>query len=361
MAPVPGLSPLSAAARPDRLLLQWHLTDRCNLRCAHCYQDEYRTPPGGLASWQELLDRFLVFLRGPASPIPGHINLTGGEPFVLEELPALMELFVRHRREFSFAVLSNGTLVDRPLARQLKSWGVRFVQVSIEGGEETHDRLRGPGSFQRAVAGLGALRAAGVPTMIAFTAQRSNWREFPLVAALGRQVGAGRVWADRLIPAGQAQRDQVLDPGETRAFFTLMAESRARPLRFFSRRRTAMHRALQFLVAEDEMPYRCTAGDTLLTLMPDGTVYPCRRLPIPLGDLFRRPLAELYDEDLARRLRVPAWQGEGCQDCGLAAACRGGLRCLAYAVHGRLDVADPGCWLAAAAPAAAPATAGAAA
>ena len=41
--------------------------------------------------------------------------------------------------------------------------------------------------------------------MISFTAQRSNYREFPEVARLGRQLKINRVWADRLIPEGQAQ------------------------------------------------------------------------------------------------------------------------------------------------------------
>ena len=354
-------------SRPPRLLLQWHLSDRCNLRCAHCYQDDFREVSRGLVGWRELLDRVLAFLHGPGgnAAIPAHINVTGGEPFAIAEFPALMEVFARHRRDFDFGILSNGTLVDRPTARQVKSWGTRFVQVSIEGGRETHDRIRGPGTYERAIAGLHALKAERVPTLIAFTAQRANWREFPAVAALGKEVGAQRVWADRMIPAGQADRQQVLDADETRAFLELMAKTRE-PLRFFSRRGIAMKRALQFLVAENETPYRCTAGDTLLTLMPDGTLYPCRRLPIALGNLYEMPLARLYDTEIPRQLRDPLWQGEGCGDCVLASACRGGLRCLSYALHGRLDRADPGCWLAAAAaatsaPAATSATATAAA
>jgi radical SAM protein with 4Fe4S-binding SPASM domain len=332
-------------------LLQWHLSDRCNLRCAHCYQEQFRETSRGLDGWRELLDRFLTYLHGTGgkAAIAGHINVTGGEPFALVEFPALMEIFVRHRRNFDFGILSNGTLVDRPLARQVKSWDARFVQISIEGGQATHDRIRGPGSHERAVAGLRALAAERVPTLIAFTAQRANWREFPAVAALAKEVGARRVWADRLIPSGQADREQVLDAGETRAFMQLMAETRGKPLRFVSRQGVTMKRALQFLAADDETPYRCTAGDTLLTVMPDGTLYPCRRLPIALGNLYHTPLAQLYDAEALRQLRQPHWQGQGCEDCAVAAVCRGGLRCLAYALHGRLDQADPGCWLASAA------------
>lgn len=336
-------------ARPPHLLLQWHLSDRCNLRCAHCYQEGFRETSRGLEGWRELLDRFLAYLHGTGgnAAMPGHINVTGGEPFAIAEFPALMEVFAGHRRYFDFGILSNGTLVDQPLARQVKSWGARFVQVSIEGSQETHDRIRGAGSYGRAVAGLRALAAERVPTLIAFTAQRANWRELPAVAALGKEVGARRVWADRLIPSGQADRAQVLDAGETQAFLALMAKTRGEPLRFAPRQGVVMKRALQFLAADDETPYRCTAGDTLLALMPDGTLYPCRRLPIALGNLYDTPLAQLYDAEPLRQLRQPHWQGQGCEDCAVASACRGGLRCLGYALHGRLDQADPGCWLAA--------------
>ncbi len=336
-----------ARYRPSNLLLQWHLSDRCNLRCAHCYQEDYRRPPADLADWLGLIAQYLELLGDR----PGHINLTGGEPFAVEELPALLDEFQRHRRRFGFGILSNGTLIDRPLAKRLRRWRPRFVQVSIDGGEQTHDRLRGDGSYRRAVEGLRALAAEGVPALIAFTAQRSNWREFAAVAELGRQVGARRVWADRLIPEGQGQREDVLSPDETRAFLELMHQC-AGPRRLFARTRVAMERALQFLAA-DAPPYRCTAGDSLLTVMPDGQLYPCRRLPISVGNVYETPLIELYDREILHRLRAPRWEAAACRDCDYANVCHGGLRCLAYAVTGRLDTADPGCWLAAAAASAA--------
>ena len=107
----------------------------------------------------------------------------------------------------------------------------------------------------------------------------------------------------------------------------------------------AMHRALQF-IESDERAYRCTAGDTLITVMPDGTLYPCRRLPIAVGNVYQTPLATLYQSTLFKRLRDPAWVSTGCENCTYQSVCRGGLRCLAHALTGDLQHADPGCWLA---------------
>ncbi len=319
-----------------------------------------------MPAWRQVLAQFRAFLAGTggAGRIPGHINVTGGEPFALPEFPELLEEFSRHPAEFAFAVLSNGTLIDGDWARRLKPLGVRYVQVSLDGMEAGHDRIRGGGNFRRAVAGIKELVKAGVPAVIAFTAQRENFREFPEIARLGVELGATRVWADRLIPEGQGSASSCLSREETREFFSLMQAARqaVQHLHFIPRHRKtdiALHRALQFLAGGDSA-YQCTAGDSLLTVMPDGRVYPCRRLPIAVGNVFHQSLAEIYQQAILCELRNPAVVHEGCEDCVYAAICRGGLRCLAYARTGSLRMADPGCWLASTAPAAAPATAAAA-
>jgi radical SAM protein with 4Fe4S-binding SPASM domain len=94
--------------------------------------------------------------------------------------------------------------------------------------------------------------------------------------------------------------------------------------------------------------------------MPDGTLYPCRRLPIDAGNLHRTPLSTLYDGALFRQLRDPALVARGCEKCSYERLCRGGLRCLSYATTNSLSVADPGCWLVPAAASTATATAAAA-
>lgn len=341
---------MRSAYRPPRLLLQWHLTNRCNLRCAHCYQDDYRDG-GGLAGWLPILEQFRAFLKSTSPRIRGQLTLTGGEPFAHPEFPALLEHVAALRDEFSFAVLCNGTLIDDAMARRLAAWAPRFVQVSLDGTPATHDALRGAGNHAAVVAGIKRLVGAGVRTLLAFTAQRDNFREFPEVARLGRRLKVARVWADRLIPQGQGEALRGLSADETREFIELLRQTKLNAESGLAGRfgkgtastEIALHRALQFLAGGPA--YRCTAGDTLLTVMPDGTLYPCRRLPIDAGNLHRTPLSELYDAPLLRQLRDPASVASGCEQCAYERLCRGGLRCLSYAVKKSFTVADPGCWL----------------
>ncbi|WP_420808803.1 radical SAM protein [Candidatus Oscillochloris fontis] len=59
--------------------------------------------------------------------------MTGGEPFVYKDLFQLLKIIAAKRERYSFALLSNGTLIDATLTQRLQALHPRFVQVSIEG------------------------------------------------------------------------------------------------------------------------------------------------------------------------------------------------------------------------------------
>ena len=337
--------------RPRHLVLQWHITERCNFRCAHCYQESYC---GSELSFQDLLAVLEQFkdllnrwdLKSGSPRVRAHINVTGGEPFVRSDFFELLEVFKENKERFSFGILTNGSLIDAVTARRLRELRPAYVQVSVEGTHATNDAIRGPTAYDRSVSCLKHLAREGIRTTISFTAQRSNFREFGDVARLGRELWVTRVWSDRLIPSGNgaAIREEILSPEETRELFETMHQAHGEAMHGFCRTEIAMIRALQFLVAGGT-PYHCGAGDTLVTVQPNGDLYPCRRMPIRVGNLMETPLAELYYEsDLFRALRDRDRIPEGCRACRYGHSCGGGLRCLAYAVTGDPFTRDPGCW-----------------
>lgn len=117
-------------------------------------------------------------------------------------------------------------------------------------------------------------------TFISFTAHRSNFREFAHVAKLGQKLKVDKVWARPADSMGQGLvlQEEVLTPQETQELFTIMNRARQQFLRhWFSKTKISLERGLQFLVGGGR-PYRCTAGSSLITIMPNGDVYPCRRL-----------------------------------------------------------------------------------
>jgi radical SAM protein with 4Fe4S-binding SPASM domain len=336
---------------PRGLLLQWHITDRCNLRCSHCYQEAYSGEELPLQDLLQVLNQFKDLLESWSYKlnrlVRGHITVTGGEPFIRRDFLDLLKIFSANKRSFSFAILTNGSFIDAAMAHQLHSLEPTFVQVSIEGTQATHDNIRGLGNFERTVSALKYLARERIRTLISFTAHRGNFREFSEVARIGRKLKVSRVWADRLIPrgTGSALREQILSPEETQEFFEIMQKARNEAANcWFGRTEIAMHRALQFLVAGGK-PYHCTAGDTLISVQPNGDLYPCRRMPIRIGNLIETPLIELYyKSSLFDSLRDQERISGGCQDCIYLRLCRGGLKCLSYAVTRDPLKADPGCW-----------------
>ncbi len=312
--------------------LQWHITHRCNLRCTHCYQDDY----SAFESREELLDvlnQYEAMLR--ACRFKGALNITGGEPLTHPDLFWLLE--EARRRDMTAAVLTNGTLIGKAEALRLRHCGVSYVQVSLDGCEETHDAIRGKGSFRSATEGIRRLLAQDIDTTVSFTAQRKNLRELPKLARYCRRLGVNKLWFDRVVIPSHEDTEQLsLTPRD----FDRLCRRAARLNRS---RSVSCARALQFIPCRDKHIYRCTAGTRLLTVLADGTIMACRRLPLELGNVHDSDLLTVYrsaPELLAlRQAKLPS----DCEGCAYADACAGGAKCIAYARTGRCGAADPDC------------------
>ncbi len=196
---------MTAPNRSGSMLVQWHITERCNLRCAHCYQGSHSGEEldyAGLLFVLEGIKEFFGAFDGRANPnrAKGHLTVTGGEPFIRGDFLDLLQAFADNRSLFTFAILTNGSLIEQATASRLKKLKPSFVQVSMEGGQPTHDRIRGPGSFDQTVSAIRRLVEKNIRTFISFTAHRDNYLEFPLVADIGKRLKVARVWADRFVP-----------------------------------------------------------------------------------------------------------------------------------------------------------------
>ena len=95
---------------------QWHVTDRCNRRCVHCYQSDFSSKS----------ERSPVVLRVIAEEIfesmPDHrisVNITGGEPFAWPHLPGLLRQLHDYPNLAEVNVITNGTLATDELLDSL--------------------------------------------------------------------------------------------------------------------------------------------------------------------------------------------------------------------------------------------------
>ena len=115
----------------------WNVTKQCNLKCLHCYAKATAGAAPDELSLSEGLS-LLSDLKDFGVPV---VLFSGGEPLMRPDLPELVAWTVSHGMR---AVIStNGTLIDRERARQLRDLGLSYVGISLDGTAATHDRFRG--------------------------------------------------------------------------------------------------------------------------------------------------------------------------------------------------------------------------
>lgn len=274
----------------------------------------------------------------------GHINLTGGEPLCNPYLFKILDLIKEDSDLITFSLLTNGTLVTPEIAKRLKSYNPYYVQVSLEGGKKTNDYIRGKGTYEKIAKGIINLKKYDIYTSISFTATNLNYKEFPEVVKYARKYHVDNVWSDRYIPLGGSEdKNLSLNYEETREYLEIMATERKKLIKKKNNHTLiSMYRALQFQMTND-FAYGCTAGDTLLTVMENGDLVPCRRMPIVVGNLFENDMSSLYfNSPILKDLRKNTIPDE-CRDCEASETCHGGLKCLTYALYKNLNHKDVGC------------------
>ncbi len=325
------------------ITFQWHITDLCNFRCKHCYQENYTSK--GL-SFNELVSVFgqlqdFVMQNGIKK---AHINLTGGEPFLRGDLVDLI-IKIKESGLFTIGILSNGFIPSEDILNELKALKPKFVQISLEGKRKTNDNIRGKGSYNKIIRSLKVYSKLGISTMISFTANSENYMDYRHVVKIARKYRAFKIWTDRYLPNGKNDNLQM-STEQFKLLGDMMNKERQRDKYYlFSKTSISANRALQFLFCGGQ-PYRCSAGNNLLAILPNGDLLPCRRLPIKIGNLLSDNLIDLYkNSDVLNDIRNSNNIDENCLGCYYKTSCNGGLKCLSYANSNDYNKKDVNCWL----------------
>lgn len=343
-------------AQTHEFFIQWHLTERCNLKCLHCYQTGQRSAELTLPEAREVIQEVSGMITGWTDAyeidFETSFTVTGGEPFLRKDL---FEVLGEIRSAgFAFSLLSNGILIDRERAKRLAGLEAEGVQVSIEGPEEVHERIRGRGSFGASMKGVRHLVLAGVPVTLNATLSEINSRYFRDLIEIARSAGVKRLGFSRLVPSG-AGRDlagSMLKTEEVRRLYEDIFSYREEGLEIVTGDPVASRmRCGGGEGRGDDFPTGgCAAGLSGLTIMPDGTITPCRRMSIPLGNVRTDSLREIWAASpVLERLRDKASYSGKCGKCSRWADCRG-CRAIAYAhsqAMGQDDylAEDPQCFL----------------
>ena len=338
---------------------QWHITDRCNLRCTHCYQEDYSgSNELGLDGLKQVADEIIRTLSKWEKR--GDIAITGGEPLLKEEMFPLIHYLESADEISSLDILSNGTLInDKILAQIQELTKLRCVQLSMEGASpESNDTIRGKGTFQKVINAIRLLRSGEVSVNIMFTLQRRNVEDIPSLIELAIAEGISVLTIERFVPIGSGAkiREELLSPEEIKRVFDYISEraeqeinrggltsiSRSRPLWVMCNSNTVFPGAETS--NKDTAGGICSIGLDGLCILPDATVLPCRRLPIPIGNLKNDSLLKIWHtSDLLWEIADKRNLKGKCNSCEFITRCSG-CRAMAYACTGDYLAEDPQCW-----------------
>ncbi len=260
-------------------------------------------------------------------------NITGGEPFLRSDIFTVLEEI--RSRGFDIYILSNGILIDNDKAEKLSSLRIKGVQVSIEGPNGIHEMIRGKGTFSSSIRGVNRLLDAGIRVTLNVTLSDINADSFLEMIGLSSSLGVHRLGFSRLVPSGRGAGllHNMLKKEKVKELYETIYSSKINGLEIVTGDPVYSQMLLPNSNKEsNSTPLGgCAAGVSGLTILQDGTITPCRRLHIPIGNVKTDSLREVWaTSEVLQKLRDRKQYSGKCGSCKRWNSCRG-CRAIAYA------------------------------
>lgn len=322
----------------------WELTLACNLRCRHCGSR------AGEARTNELtLDETLRVADELAELGCELVTLSGGEPTAKKGWDVLAQRIASHGIHVN--MVTNGVYKDEAaalsLAQRARDCGLSNVGMSLDGLEEVHEWVRGPGTFARTLDSIERFVATGVKVGVLTTVNKKNFGQLEEICETARQHGA-TMWRVQLgKPMGaMSDEDIVIEP-----YRTVELIDRLVALKKKGNIHVAVGDSIGYYGPPDrtlrgrgwrnraECWQGCQAGMQAIGIEADGGVKGCLSLQAKVGDkdpfvegnlrksslrdIWYKPGVFAYNRDFS----LDDLTGH-CKACRYASICRGGATCV---------------------------------
>jgi mycofactocin radical SAM maturase len=311
----------------------WEMTYACNLSCIHCLSDSgnRRAAESSTEACRRVIDQLSAMKVF-------QFNIGGGEPFMRPDFLDLMDY--AHDKGMVTCISTNGTLIDREIARRLDHPLV-YIQVSLDGATpESNDPIRGRGSFDMVRQALECLRERDIEVSINTVLTRRSFPELDRMTELAAEFGA-KLRVSRFRPSGRGKQSW--------AELNVSAEQMLAFSDWLGGHLGVSTGDSFFSVSTEERRSlglnMCGACKLTCCISPEGGVYPCAFLQeadfragrVPeedFGEIWRHsPVFHSF-----RELEI-----KSCESCHRFDLCHGGCPAIAYHTQRKMGVADPGC------------------
>ncbi len=285
----PGVMPRAVAnylqmATGKRRLrgVEFALTYDCVAHCEHCSAEFLRekTPNREALSLTQIKNVASQCLDLGAL----NINLTGGEALLRQDLPEIVAAC--RPRSTVVSLASNGWLIDNSVAKNIASWGVSIVTMSMDSADpKTHDeRRRLPGCYDQLMKAVDYLQRAGVEVFLNTILTRENMANGDMeeMVRLAKQKDVVLTVNLACEVGGWQTADVHPKSGGTDYHRSLMK-----------------HPHVRWEGSSNYFREGCPAGLEKIYISPYGDVMPCNFIHLSFGNLQNLPLAMIWEKILS--------------------------------------------------------------
>jgi len=291
------------------------VTERCNLRCVHCY---INLPAGDRGAQERELSASEVY--GILDQIVDEgclwLQLTGGEPLVR---PDFLDIYTHAKKKgLLITLFTNGTTITPRIADHLAEWCPFAVEITLYGyTQETYERVTGvSGSYGRCMRGIDLLLERDIPLKLKSMIMTLNRHEVWDMKAFAEGLGV----EFRFDPQLNLRLDGDRKPAE----FRISAEEVVALDMADERRAKGWHEFCEKfwgLPPKPEYLYNCGAGIATFHVDPYGHLSVCMMSRVPSYDLRQGTFHEGWT-DFMPQVRAQKWSRETpCQKCEFIALC----------------------------------------
>ncbi len=329
------------------LATQFELTSGCNQRCIFCY-NVWK----GICSKQDSIslskEKQLKIIDKIIENEIFDIIFSGGEPLLINWLEELIEKC--SKAKMYTTIITNGKLMTKERALQLKNAGLDDIQISIHHYDHiTNDKLtRVQGSFEKSIIGIkNALEVFGIENInVNMVALPETYQDIYRMAKFLHSIGVGSFSVGSPSVTGEMKEDKTLVINKKmfleiydqlikakKDFNIHVGFSGGFPICLFPE----INKETIKMIGN-----YCDAGLNQVIIGPDGGLRPCVCLGENLGNILDDDLKEIWNKNkFLLDIRTMKFIPKECRKCQYVSICRGGCRASAEGYFGKLNAIDP--------------------
>lgn len=292
---------------PKPLFVHFEITNKCNLKCVHCYIPEKETRTFS----PSLMLNILSELRRMGTV---QVTFSGGEPFVDKNI--FEYISYARRIDLSVGIMTNGTLIDSDTIEFLSMENLSFIQISLYSMDPTiHDTITGiRGSWNLTKLCIDKILRAGISLTIACPVLKENLDSFEKVGEFCKANGIR--WGNDLDIYAKTDfsRDNLqhrLEACEIVKAVSIISKLRRNQL-------DNKHNP-----PNPDSPV-CSMGIQQLSISYDGNVYPCPCFQLAVGNVYNMSISQIWNtsESLKRIQCISYKDYPSCITCDYTAFCK---------------------------------------